>query len=147
MSYSSIFSWEVCQWKSRPPHIFYWNLNVCWMTLQWNDIDAAFAFHSLCRSNRNDHRRLAAHSGVWGQCLRSGSKWRESASGPDSRHQYVTRAHLLFSKSDLVLRHLNALCMAFAIIHGVKPTGWSVYMLSWALYKHIFSSQFQAMNI
>lgn len=88
------------------------------MTLQWNDIDAAFAFHSLCRSNRNDHWRLAAHSGVWGQCLRSESKRRESASGPDGRHQYVTRAHLPFSKSDLVLRHLNALCMSFAIIQG-----------------------------
>lgn len=31
-----------------------------------DDRDAAFAFLSLYRSNRNDYRRLAAHSGVCG---------------------------------------------------------------------------------
>ena len=41
------------------------------------------------RSNTSHYWRSAAHSWVYGQCLRSESEWREPPLGWDSCHQYV----------------------------------------------------------
>lgn len=54
------------------------------------NVDAKFLTLFLpSRSNTSHYWRPAAHSWVYGQCLRSESEWRKPPLGRDSCHQYV----------------------------------------------------------